>query len=140
MLSGQTLAVPKLLFLEEHDFVSFIRGCVQNYYIHERHERVSYFAIVITLDGFLKRRLASVNGYFVSVTMGFNGNYIVNEFCIAFLDLIRFDRICVSLCILLWGWRVQSFPRPWGSRDQQVMGSSGESNRNARHSGPQLSR
>lgn len=70
MLSGQTLAVPKLLLLEEHDFVSFIRDYVQQYYMKERHERVSYFAIGITLDGFLKRRLASVNGYFVSVTMG----------------------------------------------------------------------
>ena len=69
-LSGQTLAVPKLLLFEEHDFVSFIRDYVQRYYITEKHERVSYFAIGITLDGFLQRRLASVNGYFVSVARG----------------------------------------------------------------------
>ena len=70
MLSGQTLVVRRVLFLEEHDFVSFIRDYVQQYYMKERHERVSYFAIGITLDGFLKRRLVSVNGYFVGVTMG----------------------------------------------------------------------
>ena len=33
----------------------------------------------------------------------------MNEFCIVFLDLIRFDRIRVSLCILLWGWRDDLF-------------------------------
>ena len=71
MFSGQTLAVPKLLFLEEHDFVSFIRDYVQQYYMKERHQRVSYFAIVITLDGFLKRHLASVNYYFCQCHDGF---------------------------------------------------------------------
>ena len=72
MFSGQTLAVPKLLFLEEHDFVSFIRECATVLHEGETPTRVLLRDCHYTrLDGFLKRHLASVNYYFCQCHDGF---------------------------------------------------------------------